>query len=66
MTTGRTVASVVGVHRSERHRFSKTPVEEVVLVAGLGVEGTATPAHACGTARGSAATLTSRTCARCT
>jgi MOSC domain-containing protein YiiM len=33
------VASVVGVHRSGRHQFSKTPVEEVVLVAGLGVEG---------------------------
>ena len=38
---GRTAAdgSVVAVHRSEDHTFSKQPVEAVMLVAGIGVEG---------------------------
>lgn len=33
------MTSVVGVHRSGRHQFSKEPVEQVTLVAGLGVDG---------------------------
>ena len=33
--------SVVGVHRSASHSFSKPPEEEISLVAGLGVEGDA-------------------------
>ena len=33
------MARVEAVHRSARHEFSKTPVDEVVLVAGLGVDG---------------------------
>lgn len=32
---------VVGVHRDAEHRFSKRPVDEIVLVAGLGVVGDA-------------------------
>ncbi len=35
------MASVVAVSRSPRHRFSKDVVEEVCLLAGLGVEGDA-------------------------
>lgn len=31
-------ASVIAVHRSGGHTFSKTPADEIVLVAGLGVE----------------------------
>ena len=34
-------ASVVSVSRDDRHRFSKAPVESIVLLAGLGVEGDA-------------------------
>lgn len=30
---------VLAVHRSDRHGFSKTPVEHIVLLAGLGVQG---------------------------
>jgi MOSC domain-containing protein YiiM len=32
---------VVGVHRDDRHRFSKAPAPSVTLLAGLGVEGDA-------------------------
>lgn len=32
---------VVGVHRDERHRFSKLSRDEITLLAGLGVEGDA-------------------------
>lgn len=32
---------VVGVHRDERHRFSKPSRDEITLLAGLGVEGDA-------------------------
>ncbi|WP_232524725.1 MOSC domain-containing protein [Nocardioides mangrovicus] len=33
--------TVVAVHRDAEHRFSKQPVEEIVLLAGLGVKGDA-------------------------
>jgi MOSC domain-containing protein YiiM len=32
---------VVGLQRGERHRFSKDPVEEIELIAGVGVDGDA-------------------------
>ena len=35
------VATVLGVHRSADHTFSKTPADAIRLVAGLGVEGDA-------------------------
>jgi len=35
------VARVVAVHRSDSHEFSKTPVDVIELVAGVGVEGDA-------------------------
>ena len=35
------MARVVSVSRSARHRFSKEPVEEIRLLAGLGVDGDA-------------------------
>lgn len=34
-------ARVLGVHRDERHRFSKPSRDEITLLAGLGVEGDA-------------------------
>lgn len=35
------VATVVGLHRSDQHRFSKDPVDRLDLVAGVGIEGDA-------------------------
>lgn len=35
------MASVVALHRSSRHDFSKQPVDRVELVAGVGIEGDA-------------------------
>lgn len=33
------MASIVALHRSDRHGFSKQPVDEVDLIAGVGVSG---------------------------
>lgn len=41
MTGGATAGTVIAVARDAGHRFSKRPVEEVRILAGLGVEGDA-------------------------
>lgn len=41
MTRGGPAPRVAALHRSEGHSFSKPPVDEIVLVAGLGVAGDA-------------------------
>ena len=34
-------AHIIAVHRDTQHRFSKTPCDEITVIAGLGVEGDA-------------------------